>query len=539
MQNQEPNSLPRVFPSSNISLTDLETSLIQRIFSDYSEIFLEKEFGGGFGGARVFLVLPVRANGVRDARVVTKIGPADSLRREFDNYQNYAGRAMPFTTAQVKEPCVQDGQAALNYVFVGDADLGKPLSLEDYYHTHSSEEVIRTLENLFGKALGPTWYGQSQPLTCRFQDEYGRHLPPHQELEEIVQKVFPQAVSSDGSRVTIPGVSGTFPNPLSVYPGLLDNILKGRKSFVHGDLHLQNVLVDESGKGWLIDFAKVRERHNLFDFIKLEVYIRIRALAKEHGAFSLSEYVQFEQALNNAALGQSVKVPSNPKLKFGYQVIWAVRELAGNYLADRRGFKQEYLPALFLYALAMMKYHLANGDVPTRLLFVTTCVCAQRLLEEEPMSQKEVKTESQNMAGSQEPSPGRKINTGGGAYIEGGVNTGGGDFVGRDQYNTMGLNSVDVARLFAIFYAAVEARANTSPSDKSDLKAELKEVEKEVAKGDDANETFLSRRLRNVGRMAPDILEVVLTTLAKPASGLALMVRKLAEKMKTEAGNGD
>ena len=28
---------------------------------------------------------------------------------------------------------------------------------------------------------------------------------------------------------------------------------------------------------------------------------------------------------------------------------------------------------------------------------------------------------------------GRKINTGGGAYVEGGVNTGGGDFVGRDQ----------------------------------------------------------------------------------------------------------
>jgi hypothetical protein len=132
----------------------------------------------------------------------------------------------------------------------------------------------------------------------------------------------------------------------------------------------------------------------------------------------------------------------------------------------------------------------------------------------------------------------RKVNTGGGAYIEGGVDTGGGDFVGRDQYKTTGLSAADVAQLFEVFRAAVEARPNTSLADKADLKAELKEVEKEVAKGDKASETFLSHRLRNIGRMAPDILDVVLTTLAKPVIGLGLVVRKVAKKMKAEAGNG-
>jgi hypothetical protein len=91
--------------------------------------------------------------------------------------------------------------------------------------------VITTLEYLLGKVLGAAWYGQSQPLTCLFRDEYGRHLPAHQELETIVQTIFPKAASADGSQITIPGVQGTYPHPLVVYPELLDKSLKGRKSF--------------------------------------------------------------------------------------------------------------------------------------------------------------------------------------------------------------------------------------------------------------------------------------------------------------------
>ena len=41
----------------------------------------------------------------------------------------------------------------------------------------------------------------------------------------------------------------------------------------------------------------------------------------------------------------------------------------------------------------------------------------------------------------------RKIETGGGAYIEGSVETGGGDFVGRDQ--TKGLSSHEVKSILA------------------------------------------------------------------------------------------
>ncbi len=124
------------------------------------------------------------------------------------------------------------------------------------------------------------------------------------------------------------------------------------------------------------------------------------------------------------------------------------------------------------------------------------------------------------------------INTGGGAFVVGGVNTGGGKFVGRDDYSTTGLTGDEVARLFESIYARIDARPNTSDADKADLKADVQEVQAEAAKGEQANEGFLARRLRNIGRMAPDILEVVLATLANPAVGLGMVGKKIAERAK-------
>lgn len=130
----------------------------------------------------------------------------------------------------------------------------------------------------------------------------------------------------------------------------------------------------------------------------------------------------------------------------------------------------------------------------------------------------------------------RYINTGGGAYIEGAVNTGGGHFVGRDQTRTGGLSAVEIAELFAPIYQRLDSRPETSPEDRADLLSDLHDLEAEVKKGDRADESVLSRRLRNIQRMAPDILEVAAATLANPLAGFSAVARKVAERMRASAG---
>jgi hypothetical protein len=133
---------------------------------------------------------------------------------------------------------------------------------------------------------------------------------------------------------------------------------------------------------------------------------------------------------------------------------------------------------------------------------------------------------------------GNRIDTGGGAYVGGSVDTGGGDFVGRDQHITYGMSADQAARLFADIYSRIETHPRLDEIDKADLKTDVQEIQKEVVKGDSADESFLARRLRNIQRTAPDILEVVLSTLTNPAAGFAAVIRKVAERMKTAAEGG-
>lgn len=127
------------------------------------------------------------------------------------------------------------------------------------------------------------------------------------------------------------------------------------------------------------------------------------------------------------------------------------------------------------------------------------------------------------------------INSGGGAYIGGAVQVGdGSQFAGRDQ-TIVTQDATEITRVFLDFYREIAERSDLSPTDKADIKAELKDIENELAKGARADEDMIRRRLRNVQRMAPDILDVVLTTFANPLLGLGMVVKKIAEKMKSEA----
>lgn len=100
-----------------------------------------------------------------------------------------------------------------------------------------------------------------------------------------------------------------------------------------------------------------------------------------------------------------------------------------------------------------------------------------------------------------------------------------------------GLSAAEVAALFDRLYAQIDERPNTSPEDKTDLKTDVQEIQTEAIKGDKADEAFLARRLRNIQRMAPDILDVVIATLANPLAGFSTVVTKVARRMKEVASN--
>jgi cell division septum initiation protein DivIVA len=123
--------------------------------------------------------------------------------------------------------------------------------------------------------------------------------------------------------------------------------------------------------------------------------------------------------------------------------------------------------------------------------------------------------------------------------ISGNVNVAGGNIT--MHHTVTGLSAAEIKQLFDGVYSQIDARANTSPADKEDIKAEVKEIQTSVTeaaqKNEKLDESFLSRRFRNIARMAPDVLDVVVATLGNPLAGLGVAAKKIAEKAKEETKN--
>jgi hypothetical protein len=172
---------------------------------------------------------------------------------------------------------------------------------------------------------------------------------------------------------------------------------------------------------------------------------------------------------------------------------------------------------------------------------------------------------------TEEASMSRKIDTGGGAYIGGNVNTSGGEFVGRDKIVhgdevrgdkvggdkitvgdisgssgvaigrgaqatvKQGLGGDEIARLFEAVYQQIEARPEDPDVDKEELTETVQKVQEETAKGEEANPKKVERWLSNLAEMAPDILDVTVACLTNPAAGIATVIQKVAGRAREEA----
>jgi hypothetical protein len=102
----------------------------------------------------------------------------------------------------------------------------------------------------------------------------------------------------------------------------------------------------------------------------------------------------------------------------------------------------------------------------------------------------------------------------------------------------IGLTPSEVKKLFKSIHGKIEKRPKTSDSEKKAITLAVEEIEQSLAQKT-PKVKFLQTRFQNLQKMAPDILEVVLATVTSPASGFAIVAKKIAEKVKknTEAKN--
>lgn len=119
----------------------------------------------------------------------------------------------------------------------------------------------------------------------------------------------------------------------------------------------------------------------------------------------------------------------------------------------------------------------------------------------------------------------------------GGISIGGnvtGSNIVQGNNNRVSIQNINIAPLFKSIYHYVETHPKLQEGKKQDAIEELQEIQSALEESN-PDENFITRRFRNLKRMAPDIVDVAMETLKNPVSGVAEIIKKVANKMKEDA----
>jgi serine/threonine protein kinase len=463
-----PTDRPIIQKGANIELTSEIEVVLQTMFSKFSRLAIEAEFGHGLSGGRVFRVRPVEAGGKAHLPTVVKIAPLNLIHQEWYAYQTWVTDTLPgiarLETASAHALPPGGLWSGLCYALVGGG-VFEVQSLHAYSTRASISDVCWVLKERLYPLIGVYWWLERRPdRAFQMQTDYDSILPVNllvkpavipagTPLRRLTHQQLPTPALTKGDAVQLAGfvvteidsnrgqvtlklqpgspdlpsaayrlrlvdlpnpenyrigqivdsltglVTATrhdlllveacralgetvdlsteplrlsdssslnkgeraLPNPLLVYQDMLQAFLTVNISTIHGDLSLENILVDpETRHINLIDFATVRQGHSLHDLLRLETEVVTKLIPPAMAEASLppEAIVPFYEQLHYATVYPERLTTSHlahPTLEKPFAMLVTIREMARKCLFNLDDWT-EYYQGLTLYLLGALKF---------------------------------------------------------------------------------------------------------------------------------------------------------------------------------------
>jgi anti-anti-sigma factor len=343
----------------DLPLEEEWSQIIRRLYRDCSRVTLTPLTGGY--NARTFRVVSYDLDGRRLLPTVLKIGRLDFIQREEEAHRAYVQRFILNNSTTVMGTATVGAWSALRYNFVGiSGPDSKLIWLLDYYRSRPVEDVLALFDRLYTQILKP-WYGQPRWEPAQL---YADHTPLglFPDLCRHAERDF--GFSSQRDTIACEELGITLPNPFlfleKEYPRRAAQSRLWYKSITHGDLNLRNVLVDDKGNLYVIDFSETRPRNIVSDFARMESIVKFEMLRVDTPE-DVARLVEFEQGLAEA--GTMAATPPNgyrgddPAVAKSYQVICRLREYADTVTL----FETDMVPywlALLEWTFSVLSYDL-------------------------------------------------------------------------------------------------------------------------------------------------------------------------------------
>ena len=333
-------------------LLDEWETIARRLYRDCRRIVL-KPLHGGFM-SKTFHVASYDADGRRMLPTVLKIGSRALTAREEQANRKYVERFILNNGTTILGGAAGGDWAGLRYNFLGVTGPDSSLVwLRDHYQHRPAEEVVPLIDAVFTRILKP-WYGQPRWEPVRLYEEHDpRRLFPS--VCDAAEKVL--GVPASTPVMSCPELGIDLPNPYHFlqheFPRRKDQSRLWYTSISHGDLNMQNVLLDERENIYVIDFSETRPRNIVSDLARLEPIVKFEMIQIDDDA-ALRQMLEFEKGLVSSTSLQQIPpftyTGSDRSVHKAYEVIRLLRRHADTVTI----FETDIVP----YWLALLEWTL-------------------------------------------------------------------------------------------------------------------------------------------------------------------------------------
>ena len=332
------------------------------VHHDCAEVRLHP-ISGGFSGSLVFRDEAYDRQGRREMPFVLKLDSWSSIRAEIDGYEGNVKRYIQNNATQIIQAERSGEYGGILYTFVGiQGPQSRIFSLEEFYLSHSTGEVLEVFDVLFRKVLR-AWYGQPRIRDMPLYQVYA-DIFMYEGVKQWAERRY--GISAGDKYIELPHAMGRSINPLyfmeSVVPERTRETWSVYEGSVHGDLNMKNVLMDDERNIWLIDFAMTGHSHILRDIAKLEAVLKFEMIpvaSDERLRLLLDLEREF---LRPGKLGEIPEIPDgiqDPDIVKALSVVTKLRRYADTVTLLDEDIRQYYL-ALLSYTLCVPAFVSVN-----------------------------------------------------------------------------------------------------------------------------------------------------------------------------------
>ncbi len=249
-----------------------------------------------------------------------------------------------------------------------------PTSIRDFreYYGKGIEDLKTTLKELF-KETCERWYENrgnkvDMELSKLYKDQIGLD---QKKLDKALKDIFPNYRGK--TLITFDKLNRDFINPVVWLKNKVFRFSTYRCR-THGDLNGKNILVDEDGHPWLIDFFRTGYGHILRDFVELEADIKFNYLATS----DIETLYEFEEALTSPKKFDEPYKFENKKeideLIKAFKVIEGLRTLAHEIVTPSNDLREYYIGLLY-HTINMIRYPNIRKEQLRHALLSASLIC--------------------------------------------------------------------------------------------------------------------------------------------------------------------